>query len=274
MSCEICGRGSCTRSFHSIEAQEEFDERQSMSDDVGTLREELQSARAELAALRAERDKLLGCRDELREIAEAINDPRIHNTMTIAEWCREASWMKGERHELQRYGIEWTGPSTPICVKKADGYWTPWHVAQTELAALRDKALRFDLDHAGIERREAEAVELVELRAELAALRAELECGHPASLMVHSAETGEPLYCELCDIRSQRNDAVKMETHYRERAEKAEAERDALRAALDWYGEKAKEMGKAALHSDSKRMLSLMHELAVDYGKRAALGER
>lgn len=58
------------------------------------------------------------------------------------------------------------------------------------------------------------------------------------------------------------------------RAEKAEAERDALRAALDWYGEKAKEMGKAALHSDSKRMLSLMHELAVDYGKRAALGER
>ncbi len=25
MSCEICGRGSCTRSFHSLEAQEEFD---------------------------------------------------------------------------------------------------------------------------------------------------------------------------------------------------------------------------------------------------------
>ena len=25
MSCEICGRSSCTRSFHSLEAQEEFD---------------------------------------------------------------------------------------------------------------------------------------------------------------------------------------------------------------------------------------------------------
>jgi len=25
MSCEICGRGACTRSFHSLEAQEEFD---------------------------------------------------------------------------------------------------------------------------------------------------------------------------------------------------------------------------------------------------------
>jgi hypothetical protein len=25
MSCEICGRGACTRSFHSLEAQEAFD---------------------------------------------------------------------------------------------------------------------------------------------------------------------------------------------------------------------------------------------------------
>lgn len=34
-----------------------------------------------------------------------------------------------------------------------------------EVDRLRDKALRFDLDQAGIERREAEAVELVECRA-------------------------------------------------------------------------------------------------------------
>jgi len=26
MSCEICGRNSCTRMFHSLKAQEEFDE--------------------------------------------------------------------------------------------------------------------------------------------------------------------------------------------------------------------------------------------------------
>lgn len=43
----------------------------------------------ELVRLRAERDKLLGCRDELREIAKAISDPRIHNTMTIAECVKE-----------------------------------------------------------------------------------------------------------------------------------------------------------------------------------------
>lgn len=43
----------------------------------------------------------------------------------------------GRMSELQRYGIEWTGPKTPICVAKDDGYWTPWHVANAELAALR-----------------------------------------------------------------------------------------------------------------------------------------
>jgi len=43
----------------------------------------------------------------------------------------------------------------------------------------------------------------------------------------------------------------------------------ALADALDWYADKAKEMGKAAIRGDSKRMLSLMNEIAVDYGKRA-----
>ena len=37
----------------------------------------------------AEVDRLRGCRDELKEIGRAINDPRVHNTMTIAEWCEE-----------------------------------------------------------------------------------------------------------------------------------------------------------------------------------------
>lgn len=44
-------------------------------------------------------------------------------------------------------------------------------VYQATVTALQDKALRFDLDQAGIERREAEAVELVELRATVTALR-------------------------------------------------------------------------------------------------------
>ena len=39
--------------------------------------------------------------------------------------------------------------------------------------------------------------------------------------------------------------------------------------ALRWYEAQAKNMGKAAIHSDSKTLLSIMHEVAVDYGKRA-----
>lgn len=54
MSCEICGRGACTRSFHSLEDQDRFDARQEMSDDVGVLRELLQEAQEEIAALKRE----------------------------------------------------------------------------------------------------------------------------------------------------------------------------------------------------------------------------
>ena len=42
------------------------------------------------------------------------------------------------------------------------------------------------------------------IEAELAANT--LPCGHHHSLMLKSAETGDPLYCELCDLRAQRND--------------------------------------------------------------------
>ena len=42
-----------------------------------------------------------------------------------------------------------------------------------------------------------------------------------------------------------------------------------LLEALRWYEAQAKDMGKAAIHSDSKTILALMREIAVDYGKRA-----
>jgi hypothetical protein len=40
---------------------------------------------------------------------------------------------------LKRYGIEWTGPKTPIAVPMKDGHWTPWHLAQERIAELEDK---------------------------------------------------------------------------------------------------------------------------------------
>jgi len=36
---------------------------------------------------------------------------------------------------LPRYGLRWSGPTQPLAVPMADGYWTPWHLA--ELALLR-----------------------------------------------------------------------------------------------------------------------------------------
>lgn len=54
MSCSICRRGSCTRSFHSIEEQERFDAREEMSDDVETLREEVQELQDRIAELEDE----------------------------------------------------------------------------------------------------------------------------------------------------------------------------------------------------------------------------
>ena len=35
-----------------------------------------------------------------------------------------------------------------------------------------------------------------------------MDCGHHKSLLLTSAETGEPLYCEYCDMRDQRNDLL------------------------------------------------------------------
>lgn len=46
---------------------------------------------------------------------------------------------------MKRYGIKWNGPTSPLAVPMDDGYWTPWHEAQAQLAAVtaqRDELLR------------------------------------------------------------------------------------------------------------------------------------
>lgn len=42
-----------------------------------------------------------------------------------------------------------------------------------------------------------------------------------------------------------------------------------MRAALEWYSTQAKRMGNAAIQQDSRAILVLMKEVAVDYGGRA-----
>lgn len=38
---------------------------------------------------------------------------------------------------LVRVGLQWNGPREFVCTPMADGYWTPWHVADSALAAAR-----------------------------------------------------------------------------------------------------------------------------------------
>lgn len=48
-----------------------------------------------------------------------------------------------EGEGLPRYGLRWNGPQQPLAVLMADGYWTPWHLAdqiKTENEALRKVA--------------------------------------------------------------------------------------------------------------------------------------
>lgn len=54
MSCPICHRSSCIKSFHSLAAQERFDIKQEMSDNIDILREEILDLRSENEDLRRE----------------------------------------------------------------------------------------------------------------------------------------------------------------------------------------------------------------------------
>lgn len=62
------------------------------------------------------------------------------------------------------------------------------------------------------------------LESELTRLQAEVElpCGHHSSLLVKSVESNYQ-YCDFCECRKQRNDALTMEEHYKQRAETAES---------------------------------------------------
>lgn len=50
---------------------------------------------------------------------------------------------------------------------------------------------------------------------------------------------------------------------------KAETEIEGLRAALEWYAERAEEMQIHALRIDTKAMMATMQVLSLDGGKRA-----
>lgn len=56
-------------------------------------------------------------------------------------------------------------------------------------------------------------------------------CGHPASMLLTSAESGEPLYCEACDDKSARRDAEQREQELQTELARVKAELAALAQA-------------------------------------------
>ena len=114
-------------------------------------------------------------------------------------------------------------PWLPYLSDRADGVmghyaiarWNPrgfrevWNLRGHGWAAFSDDVLTLDEAHALLKTMEPAVPPSPS--AEPA-----MPCGHHPSLMLHSAETGEPLYCELCDDKSGRKDAELRETELAE----------------------------------------------------------
>src|ERR1044071_5450360 len=54
---------------------------------------------------------------------------------------------------LERWGIKYQGPREPHCVRMDDGYWTPWHIAERELAQACTELERWRQDAQGAQSR-------------------------------------------------------------------------------------------------------------------------
>lgn len=91
-----------------------------------------------------------------------------------------------------------------------------------------------------------------------------LPCGHHHSMMLKSAETGEPLYCELCDCISRKNDAEMMES------EAAARHRETLTALANT----GKKLAAAQAERDEwKSEYFRRHKDAADNMERALIAE-
>ena len=87
MACKICGRSSCTSSFHSIEEQEAFAARQEMSSDVDELRCVIQDLNEECASLR---------NDTIEEVNGILNSVDIQDPHTVSQAIDDIQALKEE----------------------------------------------------------------------------------------------------------------------------------------------------------------------------------
>lgn len=94
-----------------------------------------------------------------------------------------------------------------------------------------------------------------------------LPCGHPASLLVQSVES-DYRFCELCEARSERNDALKMEKHLGARVRILEAAlRDIANPLLEDDIQAIRSDARAAL---ARRPIEASDEPETTQGERNA----
>lgn len=98
---------------------------------------------------------------------------RIRQNSEAAPWVVDAvKLLEAERDALKARLAALADAGTGYSQQTVDAITRERDALLAEVAKLTDKALRYDLDQLGISQREREAVELVDLRAEVAKLRA------------------------------------------------------------------------------------------------------
>jgi len=115
----------------------------------------IRALRAEVERLKRERVDLIPFfqeRDAFERLADAtqaeLNAERERHHATaqrLAGLRPEFPPMPNEGHGLPRYGLLWPPVGTftgPLSVPMADGYWTPWHLADAEHHATAGRVER------------------------------------------------------------------------------------------------------------------------------------
>jgi len=87
MSCQICKRGACARWMHSLEDQERFDERETMSDDVDELRHTIQGLRDEIRELTTDNEQM---REALKRVMRCTATLHVKTLCDAKENMRSA----------------------------------------------------------------------------------------------------------------------------------------------------------------------------------------
>jgi hypothetical protein len=127
-----------------------------------------------------------------------MSDPRFLQDgfdKRLAHAIEECGEFLAAAGKTQRWGVWSTNPLLPPAERETNLVWL-----RREMADVRQSLDRLD------------AAIAAEFTGDTVADQpSALPCGHPASLLLRSAETGDALYCEACDDKSGRRDAEQRE---------------------------------------------------------------